>query len=96
MHFSALRVQVVDASVMELKPLAFRQGIRGDVRMSELEGEAVGRILAALLGWVRDRLERMPVRDFSQATRLQKIGRLALCFAILVGLGGPLLWFVFR
>ena len=64
--------------------------------MNELEGEAVGRILAAVLGWVRDRLERMPVRDFSQATTLQKIGRLALCCTLLIGLGGPLLWFVFR
>ena len=64
--------------------------------MYEALGEIVGRILAVLLGWSRDRLERMPDRDFSQATTLQKIGRLLLCFALFAGLGGPLLWLVFR
>ena len=64
--------------------------------MYEILGEVVGRLLALLLGWSRSRLERMPDRDFSQATTLQKIGRLTLCLAVLVGLGGPLLWLVFR
>ncbi|MCA1453884.1 hypothetical protein I6F35_11735 [Bradyrhizobium sp. BRP22] len=53
-------------------------------------------LVAGLLGRAGRRLERMPDRDFSQATTLQKIGRLTLCFLVLVGLGGPLIWWVFR
>ncbi|MBO4224577.1 MULTISPECIES: hypothetical protein [Bradyrhizobium] len=57
--------------------------------------ELVAGLMGRALDWTGRRLGRMPDRDFSQVTTLQKIGRLTLCFAILVGLGGPLIWWVF-
>ena len=45
---------------------------------------------------LRRRIDRTPDRNFSQATPLQKAGRLIVCAAVLAGIGGPLIWLVFR
>ena len=58
----------------------------------ELLASLFGSVLGRLRGW----LDRLPARDFSQATVLQRIGRLVMCGAVLVGMVGPLLWLVFR
>ena len=58
--------------------------------------ELVLSLVGPALGRFRRRLDRLPDREFSQATALQKIGRLLLCGLVLVGMGGPLLWLIFR
>lgn len=73
-----------------------------DVKGERCKGWSHGRrpeLVAGLIGFGLRRvgpwLDRHPDRDFSQATVLQKIGRLVMCGAMLVGICGPLLWLVF-
>ena len=64
--------------------------------MGELIAWFVAETVGRLLGLFSRKLDKLPDRDFSQATTVQKVGRLTMCAAVLVFLLGPLLWFVFK
>jgi hypothetical protein len=64
--------------------------------MGELIAWFAAEILGRLLGLFSRNLDKLPDRDFSQATTMQKLGRLTMCAAVLIFLLGPLLWLAFK
>ena len=64
--------------------------------LMEILALSLPQLLLLLAPCVAEKIDKLPDVDFSQATTLQKIGRLTMCATALVAFLGPFLWFVFK